>query len=423
LQNNGSDDEAVAGVYFEFATALNDGSNYNVTVLTQPVGQSCSVINGSGTLVGANVTDVTLSCKGWGSTELIESDDTNDAVSPDIAADSDGNAIAVWRQTEGTRFSIYANRYVVGTGWGSAELIETNQDGNAYSPKIAFDSSGNALAVWQQSDGNRPNIWANRYVAGSGWGTAELIETTNTGGAYGPKIAVDDSGNALAVWHQSNGSYYSIWANRYTAGSGWGTAELIENDDAGNAYRPEIALDASGNALAVWSQNDGVRNNIMANRYVAGSGWGTAELIESDDSGGASSPDIAIDSDGNALAVWTQWDGSTQPLWANRYVPGTGWGTAEQIDSSGGDAYSQQIAFDADGNALVVWYQDTGSVSNILANRYAVGAGWGSYELIETDDAGHAADPQLAIDGNGKAMVVWQQSDGSVDHIWANRFE
>lgn len=32
----------------------------------------------------------------------------------------------------------------------------------------------------------------------------------------------------------------------------WGTAALIETDDAGSAYSPQIAFDASGNALAVW---------------------------------------------------------------------------------------------------------------------------------------------------------------------------
>ncbi|MAZ06230.1 MAG: hypothetical protein CME81_07485, partial [Halomonas sp.] len=47
--------------------------------------------------------------------------------------------------------------------WGSAALIETNNDGDADSPQIAIDSSGNALVVWRQYDGTRTNIWANRF--------------------------------------------------------------------------------------------------------------------------------------------------------------------------------------------------------------------------------------------------------------------
>ncbi len=47
------------------------------------------------------------------------------------------------------------------------------------------------------------------------WGTAVLIETDNAGSAYSPQIAVDAGGNAWAVWEQSDGTRYSIWANRY----------------------------------------------------------------------------------------------------------------------------------------------------------------------------------------------------------------
>ena len=98
--------------------------------------------------------------------------------------------------------------------WGSAELIETNDAGSAIAPQIAFDSNGNALAVWYQSDGSRYNIWANRFD-GTSWGSAELIETNDAGNTYDPQIAVDSNGNALAVWYQYDGSRYNIWANRF----------------------------------------------------------------------------------------------------------------------------------------------------------------------------------------------------------------
>ena len=63
-------------------------------------------------------------------------------------------------------------------------------------------------------------------------------------------------------------------------GVGWGLPELIETDDADDADNPQVAIDANGNALAVWYQDDGMRTNIWSNRYTAGSGWGMAELIE-----------------------------------------------------------------------------------------------------------------------------------------------
>ncbi len=72
------------------------------------------------------------------------------------------------------------------------------------------------MAVWQQHDGTRRNIWANRYTAGSGWGTAALIESEDDGGASRPEIAIDAAGNAWAVWVQYDDPRYNIWANHYS---------------------------------------------------------------------------------------------------------------------------------------------------------------------------------------------------------------
>lgn len=63
LQNNGGDDLIVNSVgSFNFSTQLADSGAYDVTVLTQPSGQTCAVTNGSGTISGANVANVAVDC-------------------------------------------------------------------------------------------------------------------------------------------------------------------------------------------------------------------------------------------------------------------------------------------------------------------------------------------------------------------------
>jgi hypothetical protein len=65
LQNNAEDDlSIIADGSFTFATALDDGSDFDVSVLTQPTdpNQTCSVTNGSGTLNGASVTNIAVNC-------------------------------------------------------------------------------------------------------------------------------------------------------------------------------------------------------------------------------------------------------------------------------------------------------------------------------------------------------------------------
>lgn len=62
LQNNGGDNLPVsANGSFSFATAVAPGTTYNVTVMTQPSGQTCTVQNGTGTANG-NITAVAVNC-------------------------------------------------------------------------------------------------------------------------------------------------------------------------------------------------------------------------------------------------------------------------------------------------------------------------------------------------------------------------
>jgi hypothetical protein len=63
LRDNGADDLAIsASGSFTFATTVASGSAYVVTVATQPTSQTCSVTSGSGTIGGANVTNVVVAC-------------------------------------------------------------------------------------------------------------------------------------------------------------------------------------------------------------------------------------------------------------------------------------------------------------------------------------------------------------------------
>jgi hypothetical protein len=47
---------------FSFPGLLQNGTNYTVTVATQPVGQTCTVTNGVGTVSAASLTAITVSC-------------------------------------------------------------------------------------------------------------------------------------------------------------------------------------------------------------------------------------------------------------------------------------------------------------------------------------------------------------------------
>jgi hypothetical protein len=133
-------------------------------------------------------------------------------------------------------------------------------------PQIAVDASGNALAVWEASGAgvSSATILASRFSAASGsWSAPKPIEAIN-GGAQTAQIAFDRSGNALAIWLQDN----AIWTNRYTASSdSWGVRTKIASDPAAAVQAPKLAVSSDGTALAVWSQSKSGRVNVGASRF------------------------------------------------------------------------------------------------------------------------------------------------------------
>ncbi len=63
VQNNGADDLSLTeNGSFVFATAVADGATYAVTVSGAPEGKTCTVNNGSGIVVGDDVTDIAVVC-------------------------------------------------------------------------------------------------------------------------------------------------------------------------------------------------------------------------------------------------------------------------------------------------------------------------------------------------------------------------
>ena len=113
LQNNGSDNLAfTTSGPFSFLTRLVSGSAYNVTILSQPSGSTCSVANGSGTAM-ADVTNVAVTCVSSGPLVLV----ANSGVT------NGNNALSVYRANPSTgALSFLSNVNAGDTPWAFAQL-------------------------------------------------------------------------------------------------------------------------------------------------------------------------------------------------------------------------------------------------------------------------------------------------------------
>lgn len=181
-----------------------------------------------------------------------------------------------------------------------------------------------------------------------------------------------------------------------------------------------MGVDGEGNALVVWSRYDGLRYNVYANRFSIDAGtWVSAALIEAS-LGNAYAPRIAVNSAGYAVALWVQADTSTQNAWANTFTPDTGWATATKLEfDDTGEVYpDMDVAIDQTGNSVVVWTQAMGNI-NLVTARYSMDAGWSDAGVAESL-AYQVDGPKVAFRSDGSWVLVWSQSDGTGDRIWAS---
>jgi hypothetical protein len=357
---------------------------------------------------------------GWGAAEVLDSDPANDAYDPHLFVDASGNAFAVWKAWE-SEDNIWVNRYVAGQGWQGAERLEANTNG-AEHPSIAFDAQGNALAVWDAWDGSHSHIWSRYFDADTGWAAQVPTETSATGDNTDPTVTFAGDGTVVAAWdyHDPVKSRDDLYSAVYTPGTGWAAPFIVDTDDTGGAFASPIATDGKGNVMVVWRQYDGTNYPVFARRYLPGFGWEATTHKITDggvDTSGTEQPSFALDANGNALAVWVQLVGATRDVMASRYSADGSWETPVTLDDSATEAnHVTAVVIDRHGSALAVWSQGTA----IFANRYTASA-WSNTPTSLGGVSTMA--PAIALSPKGDVIAVWKQNDGSYDNVMFSLFE
>ncbi len=278
------------------------------------------------------------------------------------------------------------------------ELLST-EGVNASWPKIGIDPTGNVVAVWMES-----GIVKSRSKSLMGeWGYAATLSNE---GASSVRLVVDLEGNATAIWLE-NGTVNA--AVKPSAGY-WGSYAVISSAGASSC---QLALDASGNVAAIWVRN----GNIEAATKLAGQSWpSTPDIILTTE---ATTPYIAIGTNGTIAAIWTSFVDSVKRIHAATKVLNENWSNEFPISTPNQNCGYPKAAVDSNGNVMAAWYRfdDNGSeYANVILQiaTKSLNDAWTSPMDMSKPGIRIPADVLVRYDGYGNAILLWSNSyDGS----------
>ena len=166
-----------------------------------------------------------------------------------------------------------------------------------------------ALVLYREGQSPDRRIRGLRW-AGSDWQPAPEIPAGRCWGEF--SAAMNAVGEAVVAWTCDG----AVHASRLVNGA-WDTPVVIGGQ--GTPALPQVALDANGNAVAVWRE----LRQLMSAGFAAGRGWQPAAVVgEVTTSGPADHYAVAMNNSGRAVAAWVR-DAGTQTL------EGTRLGTAD----------------------------------------------------------------------------------------------
>jgi len=325
---------------------------------------------------------------------------------PYIAVNASGNAAALWTENDPIALADFVRAVVLTDNvWGNpTTLTDPDTDGvlSFSLLGVTLDNANSAIGGWIGQNGLA--LEARQYVAPN-WSGVEEIPVLSDSPANMVLVGTP-TGQALIEWV----SYAPYLYASYYNGTSWNTQQVSQ--DVFNTCHPLIAASMNVNNIAMMIWNNASTSGISSVLVSAG----VVENIQAfytpagDESINALA--VAIDNLGNAISVWiSQIGASTYKVKASRYSGGI-WGTPLILDTanSGNTFANPNVAVDGQGNAYVVYEKDDISENGtIYYNQYTVANnGWLSASvLLSTPGVLTSNNPKLSMNSFGEAAVVW----------------
>jgi hypothetical protein len=250
----------------------------------------------------------------WSGQQVIAS---NAHLSADHAGiGASGDVVVTWEtysavcQKYGCSLSSYvlhASRQNAGTGaWVDSGSLQ-GPDRTAHDARVALDSAGGAILVAQGSTGAYvSSTQGNSGGAWSGFKTAVNPQSS----IIVSGLASDDVGQVTLVYESIGFSTSQALAvNGSISNNSWSSPVILSSNDT-SVGQVIFAVSGSGSAVAIWLSSGGTAAIHAVTRTTATGSWSAPARISGP--GTYISPEAAaVESAGNAVAIYSGYDGSS----------------------------------------------------------------------------------------------------------------
>ncbi len=327
----------------------------------------------------------------------------------DLTIDPAGRAIGIWAKDAVSTFGSITQALGSAPVLAAGPAPTTNTDQGAPFD-LEVDGAGNATALYLDPTGLK--LFSSTLASGGAWQTPQLVEQwTPSAGTEGaalasPQLAVNASGRAVAVWIRSNSDGSGVQSSTRPAGGTWGASVALEPviGDPGKSLRlvrtADVGIDAAGNATAAWSLNSvDLAAVVKADGiHLIGQYW--TEIRSKTAGAGGSWANVETRGERRRLAI--DLTEETDPLTS----PSTTEQAAPNYDGV-------EVAVGTGGSAAITWIATVNGKQTVESAVRPSGGAWeapiqhGVLGTQEFDDRSLVA--STIIDATGRGTVVWSQ--------------
>lgn len=367
-------------------------------------------------------------------------------VAPLAVPDGAGGAIVAWvdLRSAATELDVFA-QHVLATGevdpaWPDNGTPLCVVPRTQSSLVMVADGAGGAIVAWVDSRAGLAefDIFA-QHVLASGvvdpeWPVNGLAVCDLPGNQSSPVLVADGSGGAIIAWHDARegSSGVDVFAQHVLA-SGSADPAWPVNGRAlctapGDQGRGAIASDGAGGAIVLWSDSRVVGTSHIFAQHVSVTGvvdpaWPADGLAVS----GAGSPEtrpVAVpDGSGGAVVAWQAVDVHLN-IYAQHVMAA---GVVDPAWPAGGRAISDsertqsnaEIASDGAGGAVIVWQDSLRLVAQHVLASGAFDPAYPETGIAVSDVSSRQGDAALVATGGAGAIVAWTDNRGADPDIFA----